>query len=296
MKRILFTFLFLGFVSSVYSFQVPLDRRGKQAQSIYDAGVLTFTTSMTVTDGVVPRIVKGSTIAVFGIITSTLGTGSAISHVFVELRATDTANRTSELLVPPLAISSTTRNTFHIFDPPILAVSGVSIFVNTPTARVTLLYTHVATNNAGTFSIPLDSQQGNSISNRHFYGVQVSSESMFGDAANNRVGAESLDYNSDEMLVSTGSRYLITGFHPSTGALGNYVTIRDDFATGNINNLLVVPIFYNTVYENNNGAIGGRPFTFPFPIVAENGVTVQTNTNDDRFRLFIKDLRSLRYK
>lgn len=291
MRKILALFFFLSCATYVSAnFQLPMDRDGVDAETLSSVGVEVFS----VRYSSAASLISGSTIAVYGVMTSTKSGESVGVQSFVELRSTNTANLTSELLVPPIEFSSTTRNSFVWFSPPVISPVGVSVNISTVgDAFASVFYRYLSTGTSPDFWIPRD-DRGHKAHNPDFFGVKVATQVIAGGAADG-VGTEGFDRTSDELLVS-GERGLLYGVFPSTGPTTSYVVFEDTGSVlGNTADFLP-PLFYrSTVYENDtNGVTGNRPFYFKYPLIFVNGLTQQRNSTADRFRVFVRPLRRLR--
>ena len=291
-KKTAFVSLFM-FISVIYAMtarvsaaMTPWDLDGVKAQSLWDTGVEVFYASHSAT----PQLVSGSSIAVLGVLTSTAGFGIE-TGAFVELRATNTANSSSELLVPAIQFSSTTRNTFVVYDVPPIANTGLSINLTSKTiGDAAVFYVHLATNVNFQFRIPYDSA-GIKTFNPALHGVSVSSGNA-GNLVNNGLGTEVFDYSTAEKLVTYSStgvtrRTFYYGLSASTGAAGDYVVIRDTHTTGSSvgANKLLPAIFHNvTTFEDINNYSKPKNFYFPWPIAATRGLTVQAGQVGIQYR------------
>src|SRR3990167_2142809 len=109
-KAFLFLFSLLAFFAvgelRAGDFLVPKDRDGIKATNIQEVGVYAFMVDKT-TDAKI--LMPGSTLQIYGVLTSTRGDNDTQLRESVFLRSTNTANITSELLVPPIPISTSTR-------------------------------------------------------------------------------------------------------------------------------------------------------------------------------------------
>lgn len=292
-------------------YRVPTDRAGVKARNLASCGVYTATI---INSSQTFLLVSGTSIAVYGVLTGTDVAPTDGVDSWVELRATDTANVTTELLVPPIAITSTSRNTFIVYDPPVIAQKGLSVNIATTPASVTVFFRYLSTNVAQDFAIPWD-KDGGKVYNPAFYGVVPASNSTAGGVALG-VGIDSLDYSAAELPVLTYSSATITintpgllygmivGSAPIT-AFANYVVLKDTTSVagaGGDNNLMV-PIFYNTfnlsdalglVYGNGIGNPTSKYIKFPWPIVFNYGLTQKRSASTEMFRILVKPLQRLR--
>ena len=309
-------------------FKVPVDRRGVKALNVEDTGVFVasvmnssvphyLTNYLFVANG--SATVTGSSIAVFGVLTSTAG-DNFFKAPYVELRSTNTANTTSELLFPPVVVTSASRNTFVQFTPPIIANDGLSVNIvfDTPTVTsVSIFYRYLSTNVVEDFIIPKDNNNVPAIGGADFYGVAAASEAHPGgthnDGVNDGEGMDGLDYTSSERVVlarssptesynTPGLFYGMVVGTASVGAVRSFAVFRDSVSTGGINEAdrLIVPLFYNTFnLEDALWTIGNFPkfstahlkvIRFPWPIIFRRGLTQQRSVATDTARIFVRPL------
>lgn len=292
----LFSFSFVS--STCYSFYVPQDVTGNAALNISNIGVYMHHTSMTATPFYVIQgdttTVVGSTYAIYGVITATKPFNAGAPQSYVRIRATNTINTATELLCPDVILTSTTRNTFKIFFPPIIGWGGFSVEHNTPTFSSTVFYRWLssATENV---NFPRDEYSGNPTYDPNFYGVKVASIVPIGGAADDGLGTEGMDFTSDERLMET-SRSHMFGWSAGSGSLINYAVYEDTGSSvGNPIDILP-PIFYNTMtYEDTQTSESVKNFSFPWPLIFRNGINIaRTLDTRDRFRNFSRPTRSLR--
>lgn len=291
MKRLLFSLFFLSSVSLVHAnFQLPLDRDGIPAEDISSVGVEVFT----IRYSSAASLVSGSTIAVYGVMTGTKTAESVGVQSFVELRATNTANTTTELLVPAIEFSSTTRNSFVWFDPPIICPEGLSVNISTVAdAQASVFVRYLSTNTSADYWIPRD-DRGLKAHNPQFYGVKVASTVVTGAAANT-LGTEGYDRTTGELIVDD-ERGLLYGVMPSSGPSTSYVVFEDTASVIGDTADFIPPLFYrSSVYvDDTNGVTGNKPFYFKYPLIYVNGLSQRRDTTADRFRIFVRPLRKLR--
>lgn len=290
------------------AFDIPIDKDGVVAGSIRDIGVLTYTATNTATFLISGATVSspandvtGTTIAVHGVLTSTAPRGIMTSPAFVELRATDTANTSSELLVPPLIFSSGTYNTLYIFNPPLLVPENLSVTLTSAGTVATIFYNYLSTaGTTGDFWIPRDDASGAKAYDPNFYGVRAASNSYAGGAEGDRSGTETFDFTSDEKLVgesTTVSRGLAAPSHfwgwcASTGAPDTFLLFRDTNTTGSgaPDNLLLPPIFpragpfISSLSGNADNSLQSPCFQFPWPINTRYGLSMDMSVSSERFR------------
>ena len=298
-KNVVLAVLFSFFgLTSLNAFQVPSDTDGAIAKTVKALGVYVLGTDWSST----AVGVAGSSIAIYGYMTSTATTAGA--NEFLEIRATNTANTSSELLVPSIVTYSTNANTIGFFDPPIIAPEGVSINNTVGTIYSCIFYRYLSTNTNDGVQIPVDNYQGVKVEDSGFYGVKAATEVSAGAVANT-VGSEGLNFNSGEHLLEDESGFLY-GWSAGTQTVAdarNFVVFHDtNSALGTTPNSqrLMPPIFY-TVMDNPLFISGSRnpytaPFSFPWPVRFRNGLT-QTRTfgnKADQFRVFTKPARRLR--
>lgn len=335
------------------AFQLPLDRDGQAAFNVQDVGVYVFLSTSEVPwllNGSSQNIpagaaigtvspIGGSSIAIYGILTSTFS-GDAASYAYVELRSTNTANKTSELLVPPIAVgvsTSTTgslhvaKNNFVVFDPPIVSADQVSVNISSALGALTLyrysaaiFYRYLSTNQPESLWIPNDDFQGvKAIGGASLYGVRTSTGGI-GSLANDRLGTETLDFNAGPAFVQTSSipanqgHVMLYGWSASSGSSASSFKIDDSTGLGNyplINagTTVVVfssssflpdiyprtfgPTFDNYIWNTPIAAVNipvSFEFSFPWPIIARQGLRFTANTATERFRLKSRNRRALR--
>ena len=270
-------------------FVVPRDRDGLPAGSVYDTGVEVVTLRQTLN----ASVITGSSVAIYGVMTSTPRVVDG--REFVEIRSTNMAGIGSELLLPPIAFTSTTRNTLIVFNPPVLAPAGFSVNLTSAQGWASVFYRHIATATSPNFFIPYDNTGMKAYDGAQWYGVQAASEVVPGAAAQysaSAVGTESLDFDSTEKCVAT-TRGLFYGVMASTGDASNYAIFRD--TNGATGNYFLPPLFYNSMDRDNEGITAvTRVFYFPWPVIYTIGLSVERNVGTDRFRVFTRPLSSLR--
>lgn len=289
--------------TSIWGFRLPLDRDGVSAESIDDVGVRVFTT----THSIAASGVSGSSIALFGVLTATLPAGVAVNGAWIEIRSSDTFNRSSELILPPIMVTSTTRNTFVVFNPPVVVPTRMSVNVRTlatdivtNTVITSFFYRFLATSTNENVWIPLDTFQGKKVHTSDLYGVSAATDNRPGNAADNGIGADNFDFTSDERLFTSTdvSKGFLYGWVASTGTSGSYIVFKDTTGAGTTvtSSFLLPPIFYNTLNYSTeeNPESQTKPFTFPWPIIFERGLSAQRSVSTDRFRVFIRDANALR--
>lgn len=330
MRKVILTGLCLVFsTASIWAVRPPNDRDGVSPLSVQQFGVRVHFTSRTM----LPSVVTGSSIAIHGVLTSTPAIED--SHTittnmqFVTIRATNTANRTSELLVPSILLSSAGRNTFVVYDPPIVAQKGFSVAHSSEGISSAVFYTYLATTTEVEYWIPRE-DKGEKMFDTSLYGVKAAKQSIPGAAAADGAGTEALDYTVSEVLV-TGSSASITnilywkgttttlrgeeglwyGWSAGTGSVANFMVTQDSAtATGDPTNGLSGPtyylpeIFYNmlTTDRAEKGLRGTSNFSWPWPLRYEDGLTINrgihytdgTTVTSDSFRAYTRPRGSLR--
>lgn len=345
MKRLKTLLTALFFVSSAcgmaQAYQLPLDRDGSPALNVQDVGVYVWLSTSEVpwlitgstrlaSQGV---IAGGSTIAVFGVLTSTFS-GDLAAPAFVELRATNTANTTSELLVPaiPIGVSSTTtgqngvpKNNFVEFNPPIIAYDSLSVNISSGLGPLigyrfsaAVFYRYLATNGPEDVWYPDDDRGQKTLGGASLYGVKSSTGGTFG-ATGDRQGTEALDLTVGPQFVMTSSvpvdqsPIMLYGWSASSGNTFNYFQVDDATGTNNYtqgpslqSSFNFLPAIYPRTFGTNfNGYLWLSPntaqaiynwsgFNFPWPIVARRGLRFTASTLSERFRLHTRNRRALR--
>ena len=298
MKRALLAGLMsLSFLASARAeYWTPQDRDGTKALQIQDVGVFVSYTGFSSA----PVIIEGSSIAVYGVLTTTKANGSESQQAWVELRATaavanaaPTAFATQELLVPPLVVSSTTRNTLYVFNPPRIAVGGLEINTSSGMVGAAVFYRHLATTTVDDFWIPRDFG-GDKTFDPSFYGIKAASEVVSGAAANS-VGSEGFDFTTAELQVAN-TPGLLYDIVAGTGNPANYVVFEDSNSTiGPDVADFLPPLFYNTFADSFSPYSKNSVVTFPWPLIFQNGLTQQrTVSAPDRFRIGVRPRRALR--
>lgn len=291
-KKIILAFLAALAYSSLSfasDFRKPYDNDGVKPKSIDESFVLVVSTGYTTTASM---LINGATIQIHGVLTSTLPAGSGGADV--RLRSTNTANTSSELLVPPLRLSSETRNTFYVFDPPILCPVGLSVELSSAGIFASIFYTYSATSTNANFLIPLDMDGAKS--EPSMYGVQVASRVFAGATADNSQQAEALDYTTAERIV-IAERAFLYGFMGSSNAVSTSFLLVEDTgsALGNPQDIFP-PLFYNTLSDADVISGWRTPmFKFPWPVLLRNGIGVTNSTAGERLRVFARPARRLRY-
>ncbi len=296
MKKILSSLLLLFSIVTISQaeFEIPRDRDGAEAINLQSVGV----NVLTVSYSSAASIVRGSSIAVYGVMTGTKTISGATSGIqaFVQLRSSNTATVTGELLVPPIEFSSSTRNTFVWFDPPVVAPDGLSINISTVAdAQASVFYRFLATGTLENFWIPTDNR-GNKAQNPQFYGVKAASSVIAGATADT-LGTEGLDMNTDELVIDDRTG-LLYGVFPSTGPTTSYVVFEDSGTATTTPDLadFIPPFFYRTAIfiDTTHGTSGNQPFYFKYPLIYTLGLTQNRDSNVDRFRVFTKPRSNLR--
>lgn len=289
-KILLNAFLFIAATITVVNgndFRVPMDREGKRADTIKDSYVRVASVRYTTT---ATMLVRGATIQIYGVLTSTLPLGSI--YAGVELRSTNTANTSSELLVPPLRISTEIRNTMYVFDPPILCPEGLSVNLTSAGTVASIFYNFSSTRTRADFFIPYD--MDNIKASSDFYGVKVASNVAAGSAAD-VIGTESLDNTVGEKVIAT-TRGLWYGVMGGTVTNKDSYIVVEDSASVLGNPVDFLPPFFYKTYNLDGQSDGAKNqiVKFPWPLLFENGLNVANNSDNDRIRMFTRPARSLR--
>lgn len=343
-------FLFLVFTlllpSLASAFKLPMDRDGELATTITDVGVKVYYSTGTespylITGGTSAFAdgsgLKGSSVAIYGILTSTpQGTSLAVAYTlpgYVFLRATDTANNTSELLVPPINIglflssavgnspdgtqTVSPANQLIVFDPPIIAQDNVSVSASTSASggltvsnkwAFSVFYRILNTGTPEDIWFPTDDSQGHKTHDASFYGVKPSSVSTAGGTSNDTLGTEGWDYTSAKRninytstasnLSSENTPMLLYGFGASSGtATGFFVCFDSNSALGTHVLNFLPPIYPRTFQKSYFNGASMVSYSFPWPIQAQNGLVCQvqaSGTTLDRVRLYTRPKRALR--
>lgn len=292
LKKFLSSFLLvIAITSTIYGndFRVPLDRDGKKAQSIKDAYVRVVSTGYTTNQTI---LLRGASIAIYGVLTSTKPAAS--DYAGVELRYSSTSGQptSGELLVPPLSISTETRNTFYHFDPPIVCPGNLAVTLSSGGTFVSIFYNFLATSTKADFWNPYD--MDNVKANSDFYGVKAASESA--QITADIIGTEALDNTTGEKIVIP-SRALFYGLMGGTVTTRSSFLVFEDTASvlGDPQNIFP-PLFYKSFNVEDTNDLGKNTVVkFPWPILFRNGVGVTNSSADERIRVFVRSARSLRY-
>src|SRR3990167_9334379 len=266
------------------------DYVGKRVDHLEQVGVL----FRTVAHDTNPFLVEGASIAVDGYVLSTAPAGYlSNSQLFLNLRAKNTANATSELLTPGIGWSTGTMNTWDWFDPPLIAAGGLSIDIGTsPTVIATVFYHYLATSNVSGSIIPPSETDGMALHDNAFIGVKVGTRVTPGGAAEDQLSAENLDFTSEERMVShstESSGELLYGWAAGTGTTLSFVIFRDTNSVGSPynSNLVLPPIFYNAMTsEDTLNLYKSKNFYFKYPIQTNVGLSQRRSVATDRFRVF----------
>lgn len=312
MKKVLFALSLLpilaGFARADESkFKIPYDRDNAQAITVQETGVYVLCSSFNATTAGVQGIV-----AVYGAILSTAPTSSGVSG-FMHIWSTGTDNFSAiradliEEMVPPIAASSATFNTLVVFNPPIISTSGFAFYVDTPAVNGAVFYRYLSTGNYEDVWFPTD-DNGEKTHDANFYGVSPSSESLPSGLVDNK-GTESLDFNSNNIIVhgsslTTPAKYLWYGFMAGTATTGNFMAVYDSATiTSGITPAPYLPNLMYKLLPENSKVTGGGSYTtvyyWPWPLILRNGMrivrTFPTSGSPDRFRIFGRSARRLRY-
>lgn len=337
MKReiILTAGLFLLSCTFAQAFSLPLDRDGIPAKIVQDVGVSVAYSSGTsvpflITGGTVSGT-KGSTFAIYGILTSTPqgtnNTGAQFALGFVMLRATDTANSSSELLVPPIHIGTWIStadagdnvgypaNTFIEFNPPLIAQDNLSMQTSSDTAGNTsntfsfsVFYRVLATNTPEDVWFPIDDYQGEKPLGGSLYGMRPSSNTTAGATANDKLGTEGWDFTNGRKVITTASTTTLAlsgptaptsplffyGFSNSSGSASTFFTCTDTNSTlGTLANNFLPAIYPHTLRTQHFDPDEFTQFNFPWPLKLRNGLACQASVATERFRFYTRNPRAL---
>ena len=303
------------FAASGYwgDFKVPTDRAGVAAQNINECGVYPASVRYSSQPFL---LVSGSSIAVYGVLTSTKSVASLGVNAFVQLRSTNTANLLSELLVPPIAFSSDTQNTLIEYDPPIICLDGLSVNITTVSdAMVTVFYRYLSTTNEQDYWIPYD-KNGVKAHNPSFYGIRAASGATAGGTALDGIGHDGLDFTALEKMVLNASTYQATSNTPglligvvagshTVNQIADYVVFRDTGTIGETSDstIMLPPIFYNNFNLEdallNIGAIAksvssSQVIKLPWPVIYSKGLSQKRSASTQTFRVMTRPSDRLR--
>lgn len=331
-------FLFLAFVftsfSSVQAFDLPVDKNGIPARWVQDVGVRVYFTTMSIaglvtgsSNTTTTSSVLGSSIAIYGVLTSSHPGGIASnfgSPGYVELRATNTANSTSELIVPPIKIGvflstagvtpfTTTEipaNNFVQFDPPVIAMDNLSVNLSSAVGTCTsckfeaaVFYRYLSTNLPEDVWFPQDDSQGVAPLSASMYGVKSGTTAApAGGLANDRQGTETLDQTTGNLFIYTSTipenqaPLFLYGWSVSSGTLSNSFRINDATGTLSYPN---VPNFFPPILPHTLGRIqvSAEDFcqwNFPWPVIVQKAIWFAASSNADRIRIYNRSRRALR--
>lgn len=305
--------------SNTSDFNIPVDRDGYPVLDVQQVGVLPLTIRAS---DKVPAFVGGSSIAVYGMLCSTAGSGGVgeVSAWWVNMRATNTANLTSALLLPSLRISSVSvvgstdsyyvQNRLYVFNPPIIAPDGLSLDISSVSAAVnistqvsaTVFYRYLSTSSDEKTWVPIDRRNDIKARSQTLYGVKASSMSGPGQIDDGQ-GMSVLDNTGSEFAINGSTvdnsieRQLLYGFCYGTGTANAFVVFEDtNVAVGNSVSSLP-PIFYRTLDLSFGGVVTNNIsgcYTFPWPIVHVIGLTTQRTPGTDQFRVLSRPAGRLR--
>ena len=204
-----------------------------------------------------------------------------------------------ELLIPELRFSSTTRNTFYVFEPPIISPDGFSANITTSAGFASVFYRYLATTTPEDVWVPYDMRNQKALS-AQFYGVKAASVVVAGAAAAAGVGALAADFVTVEKVYMSTGPTLLYGMIASTGvanAATAFVVFRSTNVTGTGNtHMLLPPILYHTFNGNDESEMDWKTkiIRFPWPLYFSGGLTVQTPTALHRIRPMVRPARKLR--
>ena len=322
----IFTFLMLlasrlMAYSNTSDFNIPVDRDGYLVQDVQQVGVLPLTIRGS---DKVPAFVGGSSIAVYGVLCSSAGGGSlgdTLSH-WVNLRATNTANLTSALLIPSLRISSVsvvgssdsyyTQNRLYVFNPPLIAPDGLSLDISSFSSAgianissqtsATVFYRYLSTSTDEQTWVPIDRRNALKAQSSSLFGVKVASMSGPGQIDDDQ-GTGVLDGKGAEMAIegssvtNTQERRLLYGVCYGTGTPDAFVVFEDTNVTSGNSVSSLPPIYYRTLDLSFGGAVTNNMsgcYTFPWPIVHVIGLTTRRTPGTDQFRVLSRPAGRLR--
>lgn len=276
-------------------FRIQPDRDGKIPWNMQQIGVMVLPASIISTT---PYLVSGGSIAIDGVMTATaVSAGSAGS---LEIRSSNTANISTELLIPGLSAASTTANTFYFFSPPLVCPDGASVNSTSSSARFAMFYHLLSTaypagSTVQDYLIPSDVAGQESFPG--FHGTAVSSQVSPGGAANDALSTEGLDFNSNSRIVDTAPGFF-WGTISSTGAASTNFLLTFDSASivgVGANQHFLPPFFYNAT--NTVDAVSElktKFFQFPWPLRYNNGLVVTNSASTGRLRVLRAPKNSLR--
>ena len=295
-KQALFLLLCLLSVGNAYAFDPPLDNDSARPIDIKNVGVKVLTVGHTVSSG----FVRGSSVAIYGVLTSTArpGVGS-----FAMIRSTDLATagtafiltpNIGELLVPMINIASTTRNTFIEFNPPIIAPEGFSLEVSSIGTMASVFYQFLSTGDRQRYIIPRDNRDGAKTYSMSLVGLKVSSTVTPGAGRGDGLGTETLDETSAAQDVDGSTsvkRMFVYGWMASSGANTNFIVLEDtETAITDVEDYLP-SIFYNAMtmeHALSDASTQSKVWYFPWPVIFERGIRQRRNQANDSFRLFTR--------
>jgi hypothetical protein len=271
----------------LYAFNPFRDRDGVKARSVQDTGVRSVTCDYTTTG----QLVTGSSIAIYGVMLSTRD-NTEEKH-FLYITSTDTLSYGGPYLIPPIQFSSSTRNTFHVFNPPVIAPDGFVAQISSAIYSASVFYEYIARSTPTDFYIPRD-DEGVKCFDSSLYGVKVGSHVTSGSTGT----VDALDFTYGEIVISTWP-VMLYGVIAGTGAVSEYVIFEDSDTTTGAKHVLFPPLFYRTTslaYDGDYyvGEESIRVFSFPWPIRTEYGLTIRNSVNTQRLRLLYRRARRLR--
>lgn len=294
----LFLLLTATGVGHAYDFTNPMDRDGYVPPDLQQIGVsalpLAYSTN--------PVGVQGATVAVYGVLTSSMPTGSeASTGTYCLIYSSNTPNfgTGKELLVPELRFSSNTRNTLYVFDPPVISPDGFSANITSAAGFATVFYRFLATNTPEDVWVPFD-QRDQKAPSPQFYGVKAASNVVSGTVATVSAGTQVLDFTTTEKVYAT-DRQLLYGMTASSGT-ANLMTEFAVFRSTNITGstwgtfMILPPILYQS-FNGGDDAVSNwktKVIRFPWPIIFPGGITVQLPGGFERFRPSARPARGLR--
>ena len=291
-------------VTHAFAFQIPEGIDALRANAIDDFGASVLTTQFSTT----PIFVGGSSIAVLAVMTSTPAWGCefATQSCFVEIRASNTATATGDLLVPAVYVSSNPfpqqqRNTLLVYPMPPIAHHGLSVRTTTASIVASVFYIHVDTDAQPLFMVPLDNF-GNETLDRRLFGVEVTTGIGAGSDQTSGLGYESFDYITDARKVTPSThttKGLLYGHCSGTGSLAGYVVYEDSAGINTTPTYFLPPLFYNVTDQPAFESLVNRSncFAFPFPVRFERGLNQRRPVDlpRDQFRVLARPVTRIRW-
>lgn len=285
-------------LAKAYDFLNPMDRDGFVLNDLDQLGVrvlpLAYSTN--------PFVIQGATVAIYGVLTSTMPHGSEAStgtYCLIYASNTATFGTSQELLIPELRFSTTTRNTLYVFDPPIISPDGFSANITSAMAFASVFYRYLATITPEDIWIPYDQRNQKAMSVQ-FYGVKAASNVVSGASRVTSAGTQVQDFVTTEKVIASTGPTLLYGLVASTGVANSgtaWVIYRSTNVTATGASLMILPpVFYHTFNGGDDVISNWRTKTirFPWPIYCPSGLTEERGTDQERFRTLIRPARGLR--